>query len=544
MLERPYNITYELLDREPGQLDSLLRIVSASELHADTTAEETNGIDCKSNDEVVLDRDNSELELVGEDGTVIARSNRETIDDSARQTLTMQEIEELKREGSGAGKELIAKLMLSHTALDEKTSFSLAKYKLIKSKKYLRRFTIIPLDVPTLTQWIIEEKDANKILEIQEEMLGLAGCWANVHHSPSPGISPAGSNARQGGRWLVVDDTGGLVVAAMAERMGILHPHAASTTTTQAPQEAIKSSTDGPSFASSNTITLLHANQQPNLALLKYFDFTIDSPSPNHPLATHLLPISWLQLIKPHLDTAYSRPPYDLNKEKLHALKGNQRATYHRKRRRYMRARYIVDTTLNGDFTGLLIASSMDPISILRHTMPLLRGGAPVVIYSPTIEPLTTVADVYSTSRRTAFLQAPPADFLALDREEQMKWEGNDDFPLNPSLVINSSVQSSRLKEWQVLPGRTHPKMTSRGGAEGFLWTATRVIPAEGKVEARGKFRRRKEGEAKSAEQPEDGRKRSAEEEGEEAPSGEANGGDTTKKARLEGADDVSMCDV
>jgi len=36
--------------------------------------------------------------------------------------------------------------------------------------------------------------------------------------------------------------------------------------------------------------------------------------------------------------------------------------------------------------------------------------------------------------------------------------------------------------------------MTGRGGAEGYLFTAVRVIPALGRVEARGKFVRKKEG--------------------------------------------------
>ena len=40
--------------------------------------------------------------------------------------------------------------------------------------------------------------------------------------------------------------------------------------------------------------------------------------------------------------------------------------------------------------------------------------------------------------------------------------------------------------------------MTGRGGAEGYLFTATRVVPAEGRVEARGKFARKKT-EVKSA---------------------------------------------
>lgn len=34
--------------------------------------------------------------------------------------------------------------------------------------------------------------------------------------------------------------------------------------------------------------------------------------------------------------------------------------------------------------------------------------------------------------------------------------------------------------------------MSSKGGAEGYVFTAWRVKPAEGKVEARGKLRSRK----------------------------------------------------
>ncbi|TVY58505.1 tRNA (adenine(58)-N(1))-methyltransferase non-catalytic subunit trm6 [Lachnellula suecica] len=171
VIERPYNLTYELLDRQAGHKDSDLRIVPASEIHADTIAEEDAASNTKEDDKVVIGGDGVEFELVGENGEVIMRSNRETIDDSARQTLTMEEIEVLKREGTGAGKDLIAKLMLSHTGIDQKTTFSLAKYKLLKTKKYLKQFTVLPLDVPLMTHWMMTEKDANKILEMRNEML-------------------------------------------------------------------------------------------------------------------------------------------------------------------------------------------------------------------------------------------------------------------------------------------------------------------------------------------------------------------------------------
>ncbi|KAH6724796.1 Gcd10p family-domain-containing protein [Leptodontidium sp. MPI-SDFR-AT-0119] len=489
LLGRPYNKTYELLDRAPGQKDSDLRIVPASELHADTIAEEQAAA-CTSNGagkdgNVTIGSDGVEFQLVGENGEVIMRSNRETIDDAAQQTLSMEEIEELKREGTGAGKDLIAKLMASHLGIEQKTAFSLAKYKLLKTKKYLRRFTVLPVDVPMLIKWVMDEKDASKIMDMREEMCALVGSWANVHFAEKV-------DGAVGGRWLVVDETGGLLVAALAERMGILHhtsPSSDASNRSQAPEgeqgtEAEEESTkpthhDQP-LATSNTITLIHNNAQPNLSLLKYFSYdptTTTPPHPNHPLATHLHPISWLQLVSPSEDTTYSTSIAPLSPTSLSALKSGRRGTYYRKLRRHNRVKSIVDSTLAGGFDGLVVASHIDPVSILRHTIPLLRGGAQIAIYSPTIESLVKLSDTQDQNQQML---------------TQTTWPGDDDFPLNPTLLLNTAVQSARIREWQVLPGRTHPVMTGRGGAEGYLFTGIRVIPARGRVAARGKFAKKK----------------------------------------------------
>ena len=493
LLSRPYNLTYELLDREAGQKDSDLRIVPASELHADTIAEEEGS----NSKETTIGSDGVEFQLVSESGEVIMRSNRETIDDSARQTLTMEEIEELKREGTGAGKDLIAKLMLSHTGLEQKTSFSLAKYKLLKTKKYLRRFTVLPVDVPLLTQWMLEEKDSGKILEMREEMLALIGSWSNVHHASSL----EGLPETVGGRWLVVDETGGLLVAAMAERMGLLHADINDESLETPTETELERSTHykplaDASFATSNTITLIHANAQPNLNLLSYFNYEPNAPTSaschNHPLSTHLLPLSWLQLISPSADSTYTTGPPECTAAELSAMKSGKRGTYYRKLRRYMRTRHIVDSTRAGGFDGLAVASSMDPMSVLRHTIPLLRGGAPIAVFNSSVEPLVQLSDAYSTLRRTAFLQAPPKELEGRSQDELSRWQGNEDFPLNPTLVLGSNLQTARVRLWQVLPGRTHPMMTSRGGAEGYLWTGVRVVPAEGKISARGKFAKKR----------------------------------------------------
>lgn len=518
-------------DKQEDENFSRLRVVPAAELNADALADTTNNKEdaedeSEQADEVIEAADGEELTLVDESGQVVARSKREVLDASARQKLTIEEIEELKKKGASAGKDLIAKLLLSHTALDQKTEYSLAKYKLLKTKKYIRRFTVLPLDVPLLAHWMLEDRDAAKILEMRQEFLGLIGCWADVHFAAPP---VEGAEGPHGGRWLVVDDASGMLVAAMAERMGFLYPEEEEEEEIMAPDEEVNdtemTNTNGGReegsetnreqplaqpknakkrargddldlpYAPNNTITVIHHNTQANLSLLRYFDFDNTDPNPYppyHPLFTNILPISWLQLVSPETDPTYTDKPVEVSPEELASWKTNRRGNYHRKRRRWARTKHIVESTMAGGFSGLATASTLDPISLLRHTLPLLAGGAPIAVYSQSIEPLTQLAECFSVSRRGAWVSDPPAETDGRTREELERWEGSAEFPVNPTLVLGASIQSSRARRWQVLPGRTHPLMTERGGAEGYLFTGWKALPVEGRIEARGKYKRRK----------------------------------------------------
>lgn len=485
-----------------------------------------------------------EFDIVDENGEVLMRSNRLTVDDPSRQALTMEEIEELKKAGTGSGKDIIAKIMAAHKALDEKTSFSLAKYTLRKSKKYLKRFTVLPMDVSMLGEVMID-REGHRVMDIREEMQGLIGAWANIHYGGACELQPSDTQEGAfvgGGRWLVVDETGGLVVASLAEKMGILYPpeedefdesseedvqsedeemadapaaddqpqalateQPATTTnesaevTTQAPTIRSTHSYHKPipaMSASTNTLTLLHAHAQPNLAHLKYFGYDAASPtqSHTHPLHTHLKSLSWLQLISPDEDASYFEPE-EVPTEVLSTWKSGKRGTYWRKRRRWERVKRVVEETRAGGYDGLVVASFMEPATVLKHTLPLLRGGAQVVVYSPTIEPLTELMDLYSRERKTAFIHRTINATAPFDPEtatEAERKDFEDDFPLNPTLLLAPTLQTARVRAWQVLPGRTHPLMTSRGGPEGFVFSATRVMPAGGKVEARGKFSKKR----------------------------------------------------
>lgn len=488
VIGRPFYLTFEILDA-PDSDGYQLRVVSATELHAETLIEEADvdgeGDEPKSGEGIPM------------------RTNRETMDDNSTQRLSLQEIEELKKEASGSGKDIVAKIMESHTALDQKTAFSLAKYTLRKRKKYIRRFTVLPMDVSLLANYALQERDAGKTMELRDEHIGLIGCLANVHHGGQTNLDSVKPN----GRYLVVDETGGLLVAAMAERMGILYPHDEEDLVdddepvvaedgngeTQEDTPAPRKRRPRPMSASGNTITVIHAYSQPNLSLLKYFGYDSGQPDETHPLHTHLKTVSWLQLLDPSSDPIVSREPAVVSPEELAELKPNKRAAYYFKRNRWERTKRVVDEARAGEFDGLVVATLLDHPGVMKNLIPLLSGSAPVAVYSPYAEPLVSLVDLYSTARRTAFI----------NRKRELEAQTNEaaetdlsplfeEFSLDPTQILPPTLQTLRVRAWQVLPGRTHPLMTARGGAEGYLFHGIRVIPTSAPVQAAGNFRKRR----------------------------------------------------
>lgn len=547
IIGRPYYLTFEVLERSEQKDGRELRILRASEIHAETILEEAEpdlGEEASASTPSAGHFDEYGLPSTTE------KSNVNIIDNTENQKLTYSEIEALKSEPLTNPKDLIALIRANHSQIDQKTAFSLAKYNLRKHKKYMRRFTVLPLDVATLTDWMMNEKDFTKVMEMRNESLGLIGSWANVFASPE--VSP---DDEPRCRYLVVDDTSGLVTAAIAERMGLLHhqkPISEGQRTTQqqpaearppsdATQEAPQTQTEPPPKrpryehppATSNTITLVHANQQPNLSLLRYFGFdptqkpAAHDPTP-HPLYTHLNTLTWLQLLDPASDATYAQEPEVLPTDELAKMKANHRSDYFRKRRRWTRTQQIVNSARDGGFNALIIASATNPVSICKHLVPLLAGGAQVVVYNHHIEPLMELCDVYATARRAAYLQWRNKRMQAKeDEEEYVKVETADvenegeggfrtqaskedeeeaaQFPVDPTLLLTPTVHHSVARPWQVLPGRTHPMMMGKGGAEGgYVMVSTRVIPIEGvAVQARGrqgKNRKKKTDEQQSGE--------------------------------------------
>lgn len=100
------------------------------------------------------------------------------------------------------------------------------------------------------------------------------------------------------------------------------------------------------------------------------------------------------------------------------------------------------------------MASQYTPMSILERLLPYIAGSRPIVFFSGHKE------------------------FL-VESFHEMRISNN---------YLNVQLTESWLRRYQVLPGRTHPTMTTSGGG-GYILSATRVIdnPNENAVDVSAK---------------------------------------------------------
>jgi tRNA (adenine-N(1)-)-methyltransferase non-catalytic subunit len=137
-----------------------------------------------------------------------SRDNRNLVDaNSENQTMTREQIEALREEGVD-GKEIMGRLIESSASFKQKTKFSQAKFLKKKAKKYFQYLVIRRPSVRLLMQ-INYTNDPMKMMNLRIDSL------AQVLNS---------GNVRPGAKYMVVE-TGcqGLVVAACLERLGS-HP--------------------------------------------------------------------------------------------------------------------------------------------------------------------------------------------------------------------------------------------------------------------------------------------------------------------------------
>lgn len=134
-------------------------------------------------------------------------ANNQLIASTGAQALTFDDIQALNDSGL-TGREIIQRQIDEHKAFELKTEYSKDKYLKRKQAKYLQLFTPLEPTVHQIAQFNFD-RQASKTRELRPDTLANMLAMANV---------------RPGSRLLVVEDLGGMVVAAAVERMGGVFP--------------------------------------------------------------------------------------------------------------------------------------------------------------------------------------------------------------------------------------------------------------------------------------------------------------------------------
>jgi tRNA (adenine-N(1)-)-methyltransferase non-catalytic subunit len=130
------------------------------------------------------------------------QGSNETINDFGdNQKLSFLDIEKMKNQASGT--EIVQSIIENHTDFDKKTTFAKNKYLKRKSSKFIKGFTAQKITARRLLEYF-SEKNLTKVKEIRIDTLSQILAYLNL---------------RAGGKYLAVDDTNGIIVAAMLERL-------------------------------------------------------------------------------------------------------------------------------------------------------------------------------------------------------------------------------------------------------------------------------------------------------------------------------------
>lgn len=353
-------------------------------------------------DEEVVAEGDSEMEGTPQELLNINNSanNRDLINiGNEIQAMTSEQIEELKRQ-SVSGEQIVAKMIESHGGFHKKTLQSQEKYLNRKKRKFAKYFTAEYLSAPFLLQWLLEKGDTQRVLDMSEETVAMLLNVANI---------------RSDGQYLCMDESGGLLIYFLLERMF---------------------GGDNNSTAK-GTIVVLHENEHPNLDLLKFSNYSEKF------INQHVKTLSLLEFFEPpraaDIDASFKPIP----KEEARQLKAGKKNAYHRRLKWYYNQHQIVQLSTQTQYDALIMATTLQ----LTKLVPLLgehvHGSRPVVCYSQFKETLLELTHTLYNDLR----------FLA------------------------PSILETRMRPYQSVRGKLHPEMTMRGGG-GYLMWCHRVLPA------------------------------------------------------------------
>ncbi|KCV67928.1 hypothetical protein H696_05654 [Fonticula alba] len=370
------------------------------------------------------------LAIEAADGRTSA-DNRNLIDTNTSQDLTQDDILKLKGEGV-SGAELIDAIIAGSKTFAEKTEFSQAKYIKRKQERHLRTIQILKTSLMNVAEHYYT-RHPSRIMNIRPDTLSQMLSYANV---------------QPGARVVVLDDCGGLVTAAALSRVGDSGLVVGLSTQFEEPGFEVVSTLNMP--ADQLDRTLLRSTWY-HLSLSSEDIISEGAPAPGAGAEVE--------------DSAMPAA----------AVAGRKNLAERRRKRQLCRAA-ARDELMRGNFDSLIVAARVCPMEAVRLLVPLLAPSRPFAIFSRSSSALApTMAALRSQQMALDGRPTPYAGDEPDDAEDDaMPADASTTSPL--PRAINLQIHDTWTREYQVLPGRSHPFMNMPGAASGFLLTGIRIL--------------------------------------------------------------------
>ena len=362
--------------------------------------------------------------------------NRNLIDNNTAQGISYTAVTEMREQGIH-GSEIVAALIENSATFDGKTEFSKAKYIKRKQMKYQPRCRMVRCTGASICEAYFL-REPRKIMNLREDTLAQILAYSNVC---------------AGCQVMVYENCMGIITGALAQRMG---GYGKIISLYQAQQMSFTEMITrfNLSFAENQSVKWLHTGEvladdaarpvAPSTGGAGVVEEGSEEVV-DYELADREQ-LVWPCPLQPHTRTYLENMSSDRERADFVAKRC---ARFARKLTRHtvLEARRWVHDPQRL-CSSIILATKYDPTACLLKMLPHLAPSCPFVVYSEFIEPLAEC-------------------FRELQRQ---------------NLAINLRLTDTWYREYQVLPGRTHPNMNmSQSG--GFLLTGVKLCPITGKNE-------------------------------------------------------------
>ncbi|XP_060199819.1 uncharacterized protein LOC132628112 [Lycium barbarum] len=342
-----------------------------------------------------------------------SKDNRALVDNNTAQSLTSEDIDEMRKQGA-KGDEIVEALIANSATFEKKTLFSQEKYRVKKQKKYAPRVLMRRPFARSICEAYFK-KHPDKIGFMRVDALSLLLSLGNVT-----------ANADV----LVVDMLGGILTGAIAERLGgtgyVCNTYRGSS---PYPVDITRM------FNLSDEICkrIVHASLT-DLNSLQTGDSVSENQEETLP-ATHSGRLEEVGVSTEDggMDITPEEVPSPIIKP-CKSVKAGQKAPVE-----------AIKLWKENGFSSLIIAApEQDPWGIVKDVLPLLSYSAPFAIYHQYAQPLATCMHNLQIEK----------------------------------MAIGLQISEPWLREYQVLPSRTHPHM-QMSAFGGYILSGTKISSSE-----------------------------------------------------------------